>query len=246
MRTLRLNLLLFAILLILVGPATATVTFNNLFPATLYRTVGTSIVFNWTGIADDINLSNNLTSFLFITPTNNETHFIQNATVTNCKNNTVCSATVSGFGAGFYQWYVLMMDNDGNTSLGAKWFEIVDTTNESLFYWTNDSGFVAMTLDKNSGELVPTGGIVSGGGQSTNWTAAYTSWKANHTNWDTNLSSGSTFITLNGTHIMMNASGLNMSGAAALQYVQDYSGNWNYSYTHLLAQDGKINDSYNW
>ena len=254
MRTLRLNLLLFAILLILVGPATATVTFNNWFPATLYRTVGTSIVFNWTGIADDINLSNNLTSFLFITPTNNETHFIQNATVTNCKNNTVCSATVSGFGAGFYQWYVLMMDNDGNTSLGAKWFEIVDTTNESLYYWMNDSGFVAMTLDKNSGDLAVTGTLGSSDDQSNNWTIAYnwTStrqgfWESTYNGWVNNFSAllaGAQGWTNNATAVIAGAFGWTGNASSVISATNGFftqSSIWNSTTASFNSQSGAWN-----
>lgn len=138
--------------------ATVTQTLNS--PDDLFQTTATSVVFNWTAVSG---INTSINSDLYVTDPTNESSFILNST-NSCTNSTACEKTVLGFPVGFYQWKIISTDNGGinNDTSSARWFEIQDggsTSNHTLFRWLNNSGYVAMTLNKDTGDLSPTGSI---------------------------------------------------------------------------------------
>jgi len=59
----------------------------------------------------------------------------------------------------------IIKGTQNNYSTGGNWFEILEggaSGNHTNFKWTNDSGFIAMTLHKDNGNLNVTGNIVGG------------------------------------------------------------------------------------
>ena len=154
----------------------AAVTYTLNGPDNSYRTGQTTVLFNWTPTSD---LNSSITSFLYVTETGNEGSFILNQTVA-CTNSSSCNATVSGFSTGFYQWYVDSTDDNGTTnySSASRWFEIQDSSSENVtnFLVVNDSGYVALKVNKDNGNTIVSGNLTIGGDS-----GGLISWNGSHT-----------------------------------------------------------------
>ena len=139
----------------------ASVTTATRTPANFYTSANTSVDFRLNISSDNLDLSVNMTTYLFITENINESNFKLNQTKTNCINNTFCNMTVDGFTKGYYKWYFKVEDLSGNVSSSEFWFEIQTSDNSSMFVWQNDTGTHVMTLDKNYGNLLVVGNVTS-------------------------------------------------------------------------------------
>lgn len=129
----------------------ATVTYTLTAPANLYATTATEVIFNWTATTDDATAPAGMTTWIYLSTVNNDTAILNTSgLVTNA---TWRNITVTGLTTGFYAWYLITNDSDGNTSSVSRWFEIRDVDEQDLYYWENDSGYVAMTLNRSSGNL---------------------------------------------------------------------------------------------
>ena len=90
-------------------------------------------------------------TFLYLSPSNNDTLVLNQSLVVN--NNTWRNTTINNLNIGFYKWQLKTNDTDGNTTSAFRWFEIRQNFNQSNFQFENLSGFSALTLDKNTGNL---------------------------------------------------------------------------------------------
>jgi len=148
-------ILFFLMILVSIVSVSATVTYNVTNYADRTEISTTSAVFNITPVSTS---NNNITSYFYLSKVNNNT-IIANETV-QCVNNTACviSKTLS---LGYYKWYIAFNDTSGNTSLFPRWLEVRNGTYVTdWFKWVNDANtFVAMKLNKNTGELDVTGNV---------------------------------------------------------------------------------------
>ena len=142
-------IIILMLLLCAVG-ASATVTFSDATPANLAQTTDLNMTFNLTLTSDLANVSN-MAGYLFLSKIGNDTA-VYNKTIV-MTNATENSANVAGLGVGFYQWYWVGKDNDGNITGLSRWFEVRDSTNQTYFSWRNDNSFEAMTLNRDNGNL---------------------------------------------------------------------------------------------
>lgn len=155
-------LFIMMLLLCAVG-ASATITYSDVAPANLAAQTSTSMLFNLTATTDaDFNSTGRITTWLFINPNVSTDTMTENTSVV-VTNATWRNFTVSSLTVGFYQYYFITNDTDGNTTSNTRWFEIRDSTNQTYFSWRNDTGFEAMVLNRDNGNLNVTGTAGIGG-----------------------------------------------------------------------------------
>lgn len=155
------KLLSIILMLLAIIPAViAGTTYTLTAPADLTITTDTSMLFNWTVVVTGATVPG-MTTWVYLSPVNNKTGVINTTAVVS--NNTWRNVTISGLSVGFYKWYLVTNTSAGNTTSTMRWFEVRDTTNQTYFRWENESGFQAMKLDKNLGDLTVTRNTVVGG-----------------------------------------------------------------------------------
>ena len=144
-------LILMAMLLLIAFPAVATVTYTLTAPANLYETTSTSVTWQWNATSDDTTQPAGMTTWLYLSAVNNDTAVV-NASV-RIYNDTWYNTTTQTLSEGFFTWYLVTNDSDGNTTSESRWLEVRGSDNESDFRWENETGFLAMLLDSNTGDL---------------------------------------------------------------------------------------------
>jgi len=149
-------LILIMMLLFCATAVVATVTHTLTAPANLFETTDTSVLFNWTP-SSSTNDTTGMTTWFYLSEVNNDT-VVLNETVT-VTNATWRNITITGLEVGFYKWELKSNDTDGNDTTNYRWFEIRDASNQSNFRWENDTGYRAMTLGKDDGNLNITGNL---------------------------------------------------------------------------------------
>lgn len=154
--------------LLLSSIASASVSHNLTSPANYYQPQSTSLQLNWT---PRTTLNTTVTSYFFLSTAASTTPVL-NQTIT-CTNMTNCNTSTKTLTQGvIYQWYVKSQEQNGaskvNWTSGKRWVEIRAATEEDYFHWQNDSGFEAMNLTKNTGNLLIPGTFGTGGGMSGN------------------------------------------------------------------------------
>jgi len=152
------KILLMLLCLLIIPFVMGAVTHSGVSPTNHTMTTSTSVDFKWNATSG---VNATIKTYLYITETGNETSYVLNATNSSCVNNTQCGYTVAGFSEGYYQWYIKSTDNvdANNYTSGVRWLQIRSVANETYFNWKNDSGFLAMKLNKDTGELWTAGNI---------------------------------------------------------------------------------------
>ena len=132
--------------------ASATITYTLNSPDNLYATTSTSVTLDWNATSDDTTQPTGMTTWVYLSEVNNDTA-VYNTSVLITNTTWGNTTTITSLAEGFYSWYLITNDSDGNTTSLSRWFEIRGSANESDFRWENETGFLAMKLNADNGNL---------------------------------------------------------------------------------------------
>jgi len=165
-----LPLILLFILLSVIGFSAETYVVKS--PANYYTTTSTSVFFNWTITSTT---QRNFASYFYLSKTDNST-LLFNQTIL-CTNATSCNTTKSSLSPGEYKWQ-LQVNNSltSNATITTRWLEIMLSNESDYFVWQNDSNFIDMTLNKNTGDLNVTGNIIGKKNITASWYFGLFNW----------------------------------------------------------------------